>query len=108
MPKATVAHVRRAFDAAAAFRSPLTRHERAIVLRRTAPETPRPFRTPGAIGRVPLLPIAGSVAALQGIKNPAQVARLVMEQTDRVLLVGEGALRFAKKMGFKEESIEVY
>lgn len=48
---------------------------------------------------------AGSVAALRGIKNPAQVARLVMEQTDHVLLVGEGALRFAKAMGFKEEEL---
>jgi APA family basic amino acid/polyamine antiporter len=35
-----------------------------VVLRRTAPDTARPFRTPGAIGRIPILPIAGSVAAL--------------------------------------------
>ena len=35
-----------------------------LVLRRTAPAIPRPFRTPVAVRGVPILPIAGSVAAL--------------------------------------------
>ena len=35
-----------------------------IVLRRTAPDTPRPFRSPGSIRRVPVLAVLGSVAAL--------------------------------------------
>ncbi len=48
---------------------------------------------------------AGAVAALRNIKNPSKVARLVMERTDHVLLVGEGALRFAKAHGFKEEEL---
>ena len=48
---------------------------------------------------------AGAVAALQGIKNPSQVARLVMQRTDHVLLVGQGALRFAKAHGFKEQDL---
>ena len=48
---------------------------------------------------------AGAVAALRNIKNPAQVARLVMERSDHVLLVGEGALRFAKAHGFPEENL---
>ncbi|KAB2926418.1 MAG: N(4)-(beta-N-acetylglucosaminyl)-L-asparaginase [Bacteroidetes bacterium] len=48
---------------------------------------------------------AGAVAALRNIKNPSKVARLVMERTDHVLLVGEGALRFAKMHGFKEEEL---
>ncbi len=48
---------------------------------------------------------AGAVAAIQNIKNPSRVARLVMERTDHVLLVGEGALRFAKAHGFKEENL---
>ena len=47
----------------------------------------------------------GAVAALRNIKNPSKVARLVMERTDHVLLVGEGALRFAKAHGFKEEDL---
>lgn len=35
-----------------------------IVLRRTAPDTPRPFRSPGSIRGVPVFPVLGSVAAL--------------------------------------------
>jgi N4-(beta-N-acetylglucosaminyl)-L-asparaginase len=48
---------------------------------------------------------AGGVAALRNIRNPSKVARLVMQRTDHVLLVGEGALRFAKIHGFKEEQL---
>lgn len=48
---------------------------------------------------------AGAVACLENIKNPASVARAVMEKTDHVLMVGKGALDFAKKMGFKEENL---
>ena len=47
----------------------------------------------------------GAVGALRNIKNAAQVARKVMERTDHVLLVGAGALRFAKAHGFKEEDL---
>jgi beta-aspartyl-peptidase (threonine type) len=43
---------------------------------------------------------AGAVAALQRVKNPILVARKVMEETDHVMLGGEGALRFARAMGF--------
>jgi APA family basic amino acid/polyamine antiporter len=35
-----------------------------VVLRRRAPEAPRPFRTPGSIRGVPVIPVAGSLAAL--------------------------------------------
>lgn len=45
---------------------------------------------------------AGAVGSLQRIKNAAQVAKMVMERTDHVLLVGPGALRFAVAQGFKE------
>ena len=45
----------------------------------------------------------GSVAFLQHIKNPVSVARKVMEDTKHVMLVGEGALNFALKHGFKKE-----
>src|SRR4030042_36724 len=48
---------------------------------------------------------AGAVAALRNIKNPSKVARLVMERTDHVLLVGKGALKFARAHGFKEEDL---
>jgi N4-(beta-N-acetylglucosaminyl)-L-asparaginase len=45
------------------------------------------------------------VAGLRGIRHPTKVARLVMQQTKRVLLVGEGALRFALANGFQEEDL---
>lgn len=48
---------------------------------------------------------AGAVAAIEGIKNPSKVAKLVMEQTDHVLLVGEGAARFARAQGFEQENL---
>ncbi len=47
----------------------------------------------------------GAVAALQNIKNAAKVARTVMERSDHVLIVGAGALKFAKAHGFKEENL---
>lgn len=47
----------------------------------------------------------GSVACLENIKTPSSVARLVMERTDHILLVGEGAKRFAVMHGFREENV---
>jgi Asparaginase len=47
----------------------------------------------------------GSVAGIRNIKNPSKVARLVMERTDHVLVVGEGALKFARAHGFVEENL---
>ncbi len=44
---------------------------------------------------------AGAVAALEGFMHPARVAREVMRRTTRVLLVGEGAARFASSLGFR-------
>lgn len=48
---------------------------------------------------------AGSVACLKNIKHPISVARLVMEKTPHVMLVGEGAKQFAISQGFKEENL---
>jgi len=44
----------------------------------------------------------GAVAALQRVKNPVLVARKIMEETDHVMLAGEGAQRFARIMGFPD------
>ena len=41
----------------------------------------------------------GAVSGLQRVKNPILVARQVMEQTDHVMLTGDGATRFARVMG---------
>jgi beta-aspartyl-peptidase (threonine type) len=45
--------------------------------------------------------MAGAVAAVTTIKNPIAAARLVMEKTGHVLLVGKGAEDFAKISGLK-------
>lgn len=45
---------------------------------------------------------AGAVGAVENIKNPISLARKVMEETDHVLLVGKGAEKFARLMGFKK------
>jgi N4-(beta-N-acetylglucosaminyl)-L-asparaginase len=48
---------------------------------------------------------AGAVAAIEGIKTPSEVARLVLKYTNHIMLVGEGAKRFALSYGFKEEDL---
>jgi len=48
----------------------------------------------------------GSVAFLEHIKHPISVARMVMEKTPHVMLVGEGALKFALDNGFKKEKFD--
>lgn len=44
---------------------------------------------------------AGAVAGLQHVKNPIQAARIVMEQTPHVLLIGLNAEKFLRKKGVK-------
>jgi N4-(beta-N-acetylglucosaminyl)-L-asparaginase len=48
---------------------------------------------------------AGAVAALKRVANPSRVAQVVMERSDHVMLVGEGALRFARMHGFPEREL---
>ncbi len=48
---------------------------------------------------------AGAVAAIRNIKTPSRVAQLVMQRTDHVMIVGEGALRFARAHGFAETNL---
>jgi isoaspartyl peptidase/L-asparaginase-like protein (Ntn-hydrolase superfamily) len=48
---------------------------------------------------------AGAVACLKHIMHPASVARLVMEKTPHVMLVGEGALKFALEHGFRKTDL---
>jgi N4-(beta-N-acetylglucosaminyl)-L-asparaginase len=47
----------------------------------------------------------GAVAFLEDIENPIAVARLVMEKTPHVLLVGKGAQDFAVQEGFKRKNL---
>ncbi|MFC2125954.1 N(4)-(beta-N-acetylglucosaminyl)-L-asparaginase [Bacteroidota bacterium] len=48
---------------------------------------------------------AGSVTYLKHIKHPISVARKVMEETQHVMLSGQGALEFALTQGFKRENL---
>src|SRR5579864_3066875 len=48
---------------------------------------------------------AGSVGAVRNIKNVSKVSKAVMEHTGHVMLVGEGAERFAVAMGFPRENL---
>ncbi|MEO6915576.1 MAG: isoaspartyl peptidase/L-asparaginase, partial [Chitinophagaceae bacterium] len=47
----------------------------------------------------------GSVAAIENIMHPISVARMVMEKTPHIMLVGDGALQFALENGFKRENL---
>jgi N4-(beta-N-acetylglucosaminyl)-L-asparaginase len=48
---------------------------------------------------------AGAVGAIEDIATPAAVAKAVMDYTDHIMLVGEGAKRFALQMGFKAQDL---
>ncbi len=48
----------------------------------------------------------GAVGAMRGCRTPSKIAKLVMEQSDHIMLVGEGADRFAVAMGFPTESLQ--
>lgn len=48
---------------------------------------------------------AGAVAGVRRIKNVARLAKTVMERTNHVMLVGDGARRFAVDEGFEEMNL---
>jgi beta-aspartyl-peptidase (threonine type) len=51
---------------------------------------------------------AGAVGAVKFVKNPISLARLILEKTPHVLLVGEGALAFAKEQGAEIRSADYF
>src|SRR5690348_7497546 len=48
---------------------------------------------------------AGAVGAIEDIATPSRVAKAVMDYTDHIMLVGEGARRFAIEMGFTPQNL---
>jgi N4-(beta-N-acetylglucosaminyl)-L-asparaginase len=48
---------------------------------------------------------AGSVASVRRVKNVAKLAKTVMERTNHVMIVGDGARRFAVAQGFEEMNL---
>lgn len=52
--------------------------------------------------------MAGAVAGVEGVKNPISLARAVMEQSEHVLLTGNGAMDFAKKVNAQFENEDYF
>ena len=110
-----VAANRRAYRILKQGRSPLDAVERGVMLVEADPEVQSVGigGLPNSEGVVELDASimdgatleAGSVAGLQRIKHPIAVARKVMDETRHVMLVGDGARRFAVEQGFKEEDL---
>ena len=48
---------------------------------------------------------AGAVAAVRRIKNVSRLAKTVMESTNHLMIVGDGARRFAVEEGFEEMNL---
>ena len=48
----------------------------------------------------------GAVACVKTVKNPISLARAVMEKTEHVLIVGDGADSFARSLGIEEVTVE--
>jgi len=48
---------------------------------------------------------AGAVAGVRGIRSVARLALEVLRRTDHTLIVGDGALRLGRQLGFKEEDL---
>jgi L-asparaginase / beta-aspartyl-peptidase len=46
-----------------------------------------------------------AIGAIERVKNPVRVARAVMDSTPHLFLVGEGATRFAHRIGFPDVSV---
>lgn len=48
---------------------------------------------------------AGAVGALEGIKTPSEIARLILKYTNHIMLVGKDAQRFAVSYGYRIEDL---
>lgn len=51
---------------------------------------------------------SGAVALLTGVKNPISLARDIIEKSPHNFLAGQGAIKFAKSLGYKFESDEYF
>ena len=52
--------------------------------------------------------MAGAAAGVNGVRNPIQLARKIMENSEHVLLYGKGAEEFAKAMNLSFENSEYF
>ena len=51
---------------------------------------------------------AGAVSLITGIRNPVSLARDVMEKSEHVFMAGEGAMAFARSLGYSEEEASYF
>ena len=51
---------------------------------------------------------AGAVSLISGIKNPVSLARDVMQKSEHVFMAGEGAMNFAKQLGYTLENDDYF
>ena len=51
---------------------------------------------------------AGAIAGVSGVRNPISLARLVMQRSEHVMLIGEGAVEFARLEGAQFEDEEFF
>jgi beta-aspartyl-peptidase (threonine type) len=51
---------------------------------------------------------AGAIAGVRGVRNPVLLARAVMEKSEHVFLIGEGAERFAREHGLSFDDAEYF
>jgi beta-aspartyl-peptidase (threonine type) len=51
---------------------------------------------------------AGAVAMVSSIKNPVQLARMIMDKSEHVFLAGKGAEKFAWKHGFEKVKADYF
>ena len=51
---------------------------------------------------------AGAIAGVRGVRNPVLLARAVMEKSEHVFLISEGAERFAREHGISFEDAEYF
>lgn len=51
---------------------------------------------------------AGAVAGISGVRNPVHLARAVMERTDHILMIGEGAMTIARDAGLAFEDDDYF
>ncbi len=51
---------------------------------------------------------AGAVAAIENIANPIQLARLVLSESEHVMLIGDGAMKFADHCGMPRTPVSYF
>ncbi|MCH8004484.1 MAG: isoaspartyl peptidase/L-asparaginase, partial [Nanoarchaeota archaeon] len=49
---------------------------------------------------------AGAIAAVEQVRHPITLARFVMDDTEHVMIIGEGAEKIAREKGLEHEAVQ--